>query len=144
MPRRIRNWDVQATLWALDQVGKPYAWGETDCGSLYLSLLSEIYGEPLLEDCRYDSIFGAMAVHERTGGALAALTALGAAPLELRAYANTGDVLIAPPREDEPFDAVMPVITDRYLFTEPDGLVQLLPLAAAPADALPYRLPYEW
>jgi hypothetical protein len=67
---------------------------------------------------------------------------LGATELPSLSYATTGDVLIAPPREDEPFESVMPVITNKYLFTQPDGLVQLLPLTVAPDDAIAYRVPH--
>lgn len=141
--RRVPNWDVKATNWATAQLGKPFVWGETDCCSLLRQMWEEMYGEPLMP-LLYQSLAAALVFSESVGGVRQVLHNLGCTPLDVIPRANTGDVLIAAPRDDEPFDAVMPVITDQFLFTEPTGLVQLLPLDAAPLDALPYRLAYEW
>jgi hypothetical protein len=144
MPRRILNWDNAAVHWAIAQVGKPFAWGETDCVSLLRGMLAEIYGEPIGSNHSYADLPSALAVTKLTGGPRQVLWQLGADTLPGLPYANTGDVLIAPPREDEPFESVMPVITDKYLFTQPDSTVLLLPLQLAPDDATAYRLPFAW
>jgi hypothetical protein len=141
--RRVLNWDVNATLWAIDQVGKPFVWGETDCVSLLRRMLAVMYGEPVGPPLAYHSLNSAIDVSRELGGVRKVLTDLGAVPLDLIAYANTGDVLVDVRRAgDDPFEPVLPVITDKFLFTEPDGLVQLLPLHAAPLEAVPYRLPH--
>lgn len=141
--RRVRNWDCLAVEWAIQQVGKPFVWGETDCASLLTGMLGVMYRKlPPLP--RYASLRDAMDIWEQTGGVKPVLLEWGSQPLPTVAYANTGDVLIASPRDDEPFDAVMPVITDKYLFTEPNNTVQLIPLANVPVDAVPYRVPHVW
>lgn len=145
MPRRILNWDVEATHWAVAQLGQPFTWGATDCGSLTRAMLAVMYGEDLLPPgLTYTGLREAVDLDRSEGGVRGVLAALGAHALPGLLYANTGDVLIASPRDDEPFEAVMPVITDRFLLTAPDGVVLAVPLLQAPLDAVPFRVPHEW
>jgi hypothetical protein len=144
MPTRVLNWDTQTVTWAIAQLGKPFCWGETDCVSLLRGMLQIMYGEPVGPTDPYDDLRSACEVHRLTGGVWRVLKSFGSSELLGVTYASTGDVLLASPREDEPFEAVMPVINDKYLFTEPGGLVQLMPLRFAPDDTVAYRLPHVW
>lgn len=146
MRRRVHNWDVLAVIWATEQIGKPFVWGETDCGSLTQAMLEVMYGEDLAPGYRYADLRGALMAVTVSGGVLAVLELLGAVPLQSILYAGTGDVLIAPPadtgNEDAPFERALPVITDRILLTTPRQSVRTAPLLSAPPDAVAYRVPH--
>lgn len=144
MPRRILNWDVEVTGWAIRQLDRPFAWGSTDCASLARAMLEVMYRDDLLPTLpAYSDRRGAEAVWRATGGARSILALLGAVPLPALLHANTGDFLVAEPRSDEPFEALIPVITNQMLITEPDRLVRLVPLIAHPTDAVAWRLPFQ-
>lgn len=132
---RVLNWDVLATKWAIEQVGKPFVWGETDCVSLMRQMAEIINGEPFGTH-RYTSLRGALDVQEATGGICQALRDAGAVEIR-RSYATTGDVIVA---DDEPFPAVLLVITDKALFADHDQGVRLIPLSSVSPDATVYRL----
>lgn len=141
--RRVLNWDCKATTWAIEQVGKPFVWGETDCCSLLVGMWEVMYGEPVVS-LPYRSLADAVLFSESVGGVRSVLRDLNCTTLDLIVYANTGDVLVDVKRAgDDPFESVLPVITDKFLFTEPGGLVRLLPLHSAPLAATPYRLPHH-
>jgi hypothetical protein len=138
--RRVRNWDVQVTHWAIAQVGKPFVWGETDCVSLLRGLMRCLYGKTYGPALEYHTLREALNVEEQTGGARKVVLDLEPTVLPL-SYASTGDVLIDQRREGDPFEAVLCVITDKALFSEPDSVVKLIPLSTVPPGVTLYRLP---
>ena len=144
MPKRIRNWDNAVVKWATTQRGRPFVWGQTDCVSLYRNALQVMYGEPIGPGLTYHSLPSALAASAECGGIRKVLLELGAVPLESAAYANTGDVLIDVLRDGDAFESTLPVITDKIMFADPEGVIVLVPLRDAPRDVTAYRMPYGW
>lgn len=104
--RRGLNWSDDLVRWARDEIGKPYVWGETDCGSLLRRGLAIVYGQEIGEVPAYDSLSSAYRVSEAIGGLRAVLHRLGAEPIGLK-FATTGDVILSDdwPAEDHPLDS---------------------------------------
>lgn len=125
---RVPNWDTLLFEWAMEQRGKPYVWGETDCGSLVRSAVGIISGEPAFAHVwPYRTRAQAGRRLSETGGVSAVLLAAGwvAVPLTM---AQQGDVLIMD-TEDGP---ACGVIVARLLLTSDLAAgVQLLPVPDA-------------
>lgn len=99
---RVRNWDLALLEWRRSVLGEPFAWGETDCGSLVRGAARALYDRDPFEGVRsYRSRFGALRAHVETGGLEPALRAAGAEEVGL-GFARQGDVMIEPPADGRP------------------------------------------
>ena len=132
---RVLNWDCLAVEWAIQQVGKPFVWGETDCCSLLNRMWEVMYGEPMF-DLTYTSLPEALRFSAHIGGVRHALTEMGCTTLPL-SYASTGDAIVA---DDEPFPTVLSVINDQALLSDDDKPVRLVPLSSVAPTVTVYRL----
>lgn len=123
MMTRVPNWDLRLLQWAESMNGKPFAWGETDCGSLVRSAMQNIYGVDAFGGVgRYSTRAAALKRQSETGGVYAALTAAGWSEIPLP-FAQQGDVLIHP-GDGMPGAGV--VVARQVLITNPDHGVQLV------------------
>lgn len=89
---RVPNWDIALHQWAADVVGRPYVWGETDCGSLVREAHALMYGVDLFHVKPYTTRRQALYRHNSTGGVEAVLREAGAVDVPV-AFAQQGDVL---------------------------------------------------
>lgn len=103
MIARIRNWDVALVRMATALVGQPFAWGQTDCASLFRRTSAAMYGVevfPWLGQWKTER--GAWRKLVEWGSMAKALTHAGAALVAL-SEAQSGDILLSPVR-DEPHE----------------------------------------
>ena len=98
--RRVRNWNVALADWAQAQIGQPFAWGETDCGTLVRKGLELVFGQPVLEGVpAYSSETEAALAMQELGSAGAYFERLG---LELvdAPRGRSSDIVVRPGRDD--------------------------------------------
>ena len=136
---RRRNWDVALLQWAVQQGGRPYAWGETDCVTLALAAVGVLYPAPPPLP-RFPSKLAALrALAEAPDLIPATLAAAGAVPLAL-GFAGAGDLLVPPSDLDEA--AVLVCLGGSALVSDPGLGVSRVPTLALPADTIAWRLPH--
>lgn len=123
MRRRVPNWDVALLQWAASVIGRPYRWGETDCGTLVREAHRLMYGEDLVPQVKpYRTKRQALNRHTSTGGVRSLLLELGAHDVPI-ALAQSGDVLCEP---GDAFGACgMVVGRDVIWATVEDGVVRV-------------------
>jgi len=132
---RRRNWDARLLAWANRVVGKPFAWGVTDCGTLMRQAHEVMHGENVLRWPAYKSKRGALAAKRRLGGLPAALEA--AAHAIGRRFAGTGDVVLL---EHEGEYGMGVIVGADVVGTYPGHPVTLVALSLLPADATFWRV----
>ena len=127
------NADVRLLEFMHAEMGRPYLWGDTDCGSLVRRATAVVYGADLFDDVpAWTDRDGAEQAQQATGGVRALMLAMGARMLPL-AYAQTGDVVVGPTEDGFPFAGV---VIDRRVFTaSPDAGVFAHALAECPPGA---------
>lgn len=141
---RVRNWDVALVAWSETVRGRPFGWGATDCGSLVRAACQVMYGE----DCFpavpvWETQAGALRVVAAHGGVRAQLTRLAAVAVPL-AFAQTGDVLIAPGEGEDFTDSAFVIVAGGALSANPGDVVVFHPLSVFPPDAVTLlRLPMQ-
>lgn len=144
--RRERNWDVALAVWAREQVGQPWTWGETDCGSLVLAAYEVMYGErpPGLPGDWYHDLRGAVKMQRDTGGVEGVLRELGAEVVP-PGFVQRGDVAVLTPEEEELPAAAVVLDYQHVLEVSEEEGVRLHPLQALREypDATFYRLPFD-
>lgn len=122
---RVPNWDTLLFEWALEQRGKPYVWGETDCGSLVRAAACVLFGVDTFEHVEpYTTRAAATKRQNETGGVSAVLLATGWTEQPLT-MAQQGDVLILD-SEDGPACGI--IVARLLLTSDPTNGVQLLPV----------------
>jgi len=138
---RVRNWDVKIMDWQADMLGRPFAWGQTDCGSLVRSALSVVYGEdPVPHLDWYETQTGAIRLFGETDGISGAILDLGAEETTL-AFARQADIAIEAPSEDNRLGGAG-VVVDRAVVVCPEGEeVVRSPIGRLPRDLLTLRVP---
>src|SRR4051812_39369367 len=95
MPRRVLNWDVQLAVWASAQRGRPFIWGETDCGTLVREAHRVMYGEDLYGFLgEWTSPVAAGRILAERGGFSGILASLDAELVPI-GLVQSGDVLVA-------------------------------------------------
>lgn len=140
--QRIVNWDAALTRWAGEQVGRPFAWGETDCASLVRGALAAMYGEDLVDLPPWTSARAAARALAAVGSVPAALAQLGAEEIP-RAFLTQGDLAYEPRvPAGELAGSLFVAVAGRLLSSRLDGIVELIALSALPATALCYRMPH--
>ena len=98
--KRIRNWNVEIADWAQTQIGQPFVWGKTDCGTLVREGLELVFGQPVLEGVpSYSSETEAALAMQELGSAGSYFESLG---LELvnAPRGRISDVVVRPGRDD--------------------------------------------
>jgi hypothetical protein len=136
---RIRNWDVELAIWAAQQIGKPFVWGETDCGALVRVAHRVMYNEDLWPQLPpYRSRFGALRVLAR-GSVRERLLASGATEYRLP-FAQSGDVVIYE-GDTSATGCCLVVVADKALVTEEGAVISTVPLFGVPQPATVYRIP---
>jgi hypothetical protein len=141
--RRVRNWDVLLTEWAIEQIGRPFLWGQTDCMSLVRRAAAVLYGgvDPFTERVpRWSDAATAAAVGQICGGPERALEYVGAVAVGWR-YAQTGDVWVRPPEDGGWGYAAGVVVSGHLLRAIEDGEVAWSPLED-PGTGVVWRLPH--
>ena len=125
---RQRGWEQALATWADGVVGKPYAWGETDCLSLASAAIAAMTRTPLALP-PYRSAASAkqqvecvLAEHGTIGDAL---VAQGARRIGAATWAQPGDLLVAEPTDDWPFPEVGIVVGRHVVVADEARGVQL-------------------
>ena len=96
MVTRWPDWEAALVRYADEQVGRPFTYGETDCGALVVGALAVMYTEPPLPRPRYGNLRQALhIVAGLSGGVAGVLTHAGARSLTTQ-YAQAGDVVVWP------------------------------------------------
>lgn len=91
---KIDNYDYKLIEWVNTQLGKPYIWGETDCGSLVRKGLNIIYGKDKFNDIpSWDTEEICRKIWDDLGGADKAFLDFGAKKIK-GTFAQTGDVAV--------------------------------------------------
>ena len=139
MPSRVLNWDVHVTTWAIAQRGRPFIWGETDCGSLTREGHRVMYGRDLYEDIgSWLTAYSASRILVEHHGFGAILRSRGALAVPYHSL-QTGDVVLG----DAPGRAAALVVAGRLLIADEEGGVLLEEAPATVAgEAAVYRLPW--
>ena len=142
--------------WAVNMIGKKFAWGEMDCATLTLRGLAVFHGSspfiPLQRGTstlplwrgdggrnllpKWSSIKEAMRVQKRYGKTSEFLTMHGWAEIP-KNYARTGDVAVI---ETSPMQTAAIIVNRSVLLIDPENGVQLQPLATLMNKVLCYRL----
>ena len=130
-----RNWDVRLYRWADQVVGRPFVWGDTDCGCLIRDAHVAMYGTDVFGWPTYRSKAGAMKARKKVGGILTALqracTAVG------RRFAQDGDIIVITHKGEHGMGIV---VGTNAVGTYPGEPVSLVPLSVVPDDATFWRL----
>lgn len=143
MPKRVLNWDVKLTDWAMHQLGKDFKWGSTDCCSLLRGALWTMYDEDIFERYRWwKSKRGAMRAAKEYGIRIV----LNSFPTSCHklSHSQQGDVLVMDSDDFTPIVGVC--VAGGILGSEPDGIVNItkgIDVKLLPAYDL-YRFPNEW
>lgn len=141
---RVRNWDLELLRWRRSILGEPFAWGETDCGSLVRGATRTLYGRDPFQGVRtYTSRFGALRAHVETGGIEDAVRAAGGEEVGL-GFARQGDVLVEPPTEERPMGGAGVVVAGEVVVCPEGEAVTTTPMRALRArepDVRALRLP---
>jgi len=142
----IRRLDCQRWLVAYvrEVMGQPYQWGSTDCASLVWGAVVALYEDdarPALRPVEYTSLREAYARHQELGGTAAELEACGAR-LIVPAYLHDGDIVTAPPSEEDELPAAGVVVSRGVLTSDVERGVWHAPLSWLPEDAELWRLPH--
>lgn len=93
MRPRILEWRSRLLAWADTVDGKPFVWGETDCGSLARAALAECFGVDVAPSLPQWSTAKQAAAVLKKRTVIDILTALGAEQRPI-AFARTGDIII--------------------------------------------------
>ena len=119
---KVDNYDYKLIEWVNIQLGKPYIWGETDCGSLVRKGLNIVYGK----DCfgyilAWDSEVECRKIWDDLGGVDKAFLDFGARKIK-GTFAQTGDVAIL---EIGKLLTASVVIGSKLLFSSADKGVEM-------------------
>ena len=134
---RLRTWDVDLEQWAATQIGKPFAWGTTDCVSLVIKGQALIYDVDVFQIPKYKSKAKAL----RTLVNFKAMRSVleGCARQVGRGFLQAGDiVLVGKGCSELETDGLLLVIRDYALATSPVAGVLAVPLDAIPIKSTTY------
>lgn len=133
---RRANWASHLITWATGMVGRPFAWGATDCHALAADAYRVMYGRPLDLPVWADQR-GALTLY-RNGWALPdALLRLGAEPVPL-GRVRCGDLVVEP--RTEHFHPVLVALGEsRFLTSSVGEAVRIARLAEIDAGAVGWR-----
>jgi len=143
---RVDFWDRQLTLWARDQVGKPFSWGSTDCAALVRAALHVMYGREMLPDLpTWSTLTEAITVLQAhpVPDMLQQLGARVVAPN----FERAGDILLWKDPDHDQLPALGIRFSFNLLITDPAHGVTAPPsrnlTAAFRAAATAYRVPVD-
>lgn len=135
---RVPDWSAALVRWARSCVGRPYVWGETDCGTLGREALRVLFGSDVLPGVSgWSTTRDAVHTAANLGTPSAVLTALGA-EVQSAMFARAGDLVIVPEPAVPGGEAVCVVIDGKLaLHSTHDCGVVLDPI---PTDGMAYSL----
>lgn len=91
---KVENYDYKLIEWVNTQLGKPYIWGETDCGTLVRTGLNIVYGDDKFNNITFwDSEETCRKIWDDLGGVDKAFLNFGARKIK-GTFAQTGDVAV--------------------------------------------------
>ncbi len=91
---KVDNYDYKLIEWVNTQLGKPYIWGETDCGTLVRKGLNIVYKKDCFHDtASWSSETECRKIWDDLGGVDKAFLDFGAKKIK-GTYAQTGDVAV--------------------------------------------------
>lgn len=137
---RVRDWRTKLLAWALTCSRLPFAWGETDCGTLARTALGILFGRDVVPDIRpWRSARGA-ALAWRRHPPDRVFQELGAEVMPL-AFARSGDVIVCAELGEAAGGHVLVVCVDGTIgLTSGDTGVMLIAVGDLPAEARAYSL----
>ena len=125
MDRRA-NWPHWLATWAEGMLGKPFAWGVTDCHALALAAFAVIHGVRPPEAPTWASRDEADALIAEGWDPLKALPRLGAVRVE-PGFCRPGDVAVEPPKEATGYPGVLVALgMGRFLTGAPGAVVHIV------------------
>ena len=133
----MRSWDVDLERWGAKQIGKPFAWGTTDCASLVIKGQTLIYDHDVFHAPKYKSRPRALRTLANVNGLRSVLkkytSQVG------RRFLQAGDVvLVGKGCSELDTDGLLLVIRDYALGTSPVSGVLAVPLDAIPIKSTTY------
>lgn len=139
--RRAPRMSNTLVRWAVNMIGKQFAWGEMDCATLTLQGLSIFHGitntpPGWVALPKWSSIKEAMRVQKQYGNTSEFLTMHGWAEIP-KNYARTGDVAVI---ETSPMQTAAIIVNRSVLLIDPENGVQLQPLTTLTSKVICYRL----
>ena len=140
---RVPDWEAALVRYANEQTGRPFAYGETDCGSLVVGALAVMYTEPPLPSPRYGDL--RQALHIVAGledGVVGVMAHAGARTLTAR-YAQAGDVVVWPDKRARVPCLGVVVSADQVLASDEKAGPHIMDASdEGLADAILWRLPW--
>jgi hypothetical protein len=140
---RVRNWDTRLGKELRALLGRPFEWGETDCGTLCRVALDAIYGPGAADrllGATWNGPREALEAVARLGGQHGVLHGLGAYRVH-PSYASAGDFVTGPGTDEEGLPPLMWITGGRCVRVRREDGVVALPLRSLGADAEIWRLP---
>ncbi len=141
--RRVHGWEAALVAYADAQLGRSFAWGSTDCGSLVHGGLAAMYAVAPLLHPLYNSLKGARERFTAMGGDVAAWLGANGAEAVTRHYMQAGDVvLLRPTRRPRglPSLGIAPSSSRLLVCTRKAG-PQLMRAGGIPGTATVWRFP---
>mgnify|MGYP001566444653 FL=1 len=91
---KVDNYDYKLIEWVNTQLGKPYVWGVTDCGSLVRQGLNIVYGKDKFNDIpTWNTEEMCRKIWDDLGGVDKAFLDFGAKKIK-GTFAQTGDIIV--------------------------------------------------
>ena len=91
---KVDNYDYKLIEWVNTQMGKPYVWGVTDCGSLVRQGLNIVYGKDKFNDIpTWNTEEMCRKIWDDLGGVDKAFLDFGAKKIK-GTFAQTGDIIV--------------------------------------------------
>lgn len=119
---KVDNYDYKLIEWVNTQLGKPYIWGKTDCGSLVRKGLNIVFGKDKFNDIpSWDSEEICRKIWDDLGGVDNAFLSLGARKIK-GTFAQTGDIAVL--EIGKLLTAAMVIGSGKLLFSSTDKGVE--------------------
>lgn len=119
----IDNYNSKLIEWINTQIGKPYIWGETDCGTLVRKGLTIILNrDPFPDILSWDNELICREIWDKLNGVDNAFISFGAKKI-LGTFAQTGDVAVL--EIGKYLTATLIISPDKMLFASTDKGVEI-------------------
>ena len=137
---RTQNAENLLVLWGEAQRGKPFIWGQTDCGSLVIKAAKILYGKPVFDISEYQDKKEAATVIKEIGSYEEFLGEYGAMQTDFT-HMSAGDVLTGRIRNDWP--TAMVALRQRFVLSSEEERGVFLEKLTEADDMKIFKLPYR-
>lgn len=126
---RVRTWRTELLRWAQSQIGLPFTWGQTDCGTLGRAALRAMFGRDIVEDWPSWNTPHRAALRLLACGTFGqVLVSLGGVPKAF-AFVQAGDFVVNVAAEEVVGGEALMVCVDegRFIGSGPAGVCWMVP-----------------